>query len=532
LSRGKIPLPEGFDGMVDYQQNAVVHGLKMKDVLCTREDWISRGRIEDTIRDDLDFEGRPVYITMEGVTYRAPETAASRLLQGLKKYPVYLLGPANDMIGKIITNAFEPIAPPSRVPLFWIKELQRAEIALQNDLSLNRFGIAQRLVKIMKSPLTDFEAFAAIRKSTAIVYSLWERAFEAQYDQQTSEWVTQLIDYQYDATKTLEAGPLRDNLLKAISSVKFRSMRGKGISPMEVMTHIEEAFQQTDKVKLKAPARHQLVRVGHNGPMHTELNTQLINIQYGTVRALNPENYKIDALPLSYKPWELFRQPNIELAKGRLVVACFVESDIAVSSTSQLSKESSQERPMAEISEDSREEQEVISKIPDPVTASSDDSVYTSDEDIPPIPNGIVIYSRCIKGGKGIISNPDYVAQAMAKPKMIRQVKTKQAQPNREQDKENKGALSLVQPLVSMPSRGEVSDSEDDNRERRFGRKKVAKMLQYDPSSAKRNVLAVKQDKVIAKSTTLPQQQWTAAEFRSKLKELDARHPSWCNGGM
>ena len=79
--------------MVDYQQNAVVHGLKMKDVLCTREDWISRGRIEDTIRDDLDFEGRPVYITMEGVTYRAPETAASRLLQGLKKYPVYLLGP-------------------------------------------------------------------------------------------------------------------------------------------------------------------------------------------------------------------------------------------------------------------------------------------------------------------------------------------------------------------------------------------------------------------------------------------------------
>jgi hypothetical protein len=71
LSRAKIPLPEGFDGMVDYQQNAVVHGLKMKDVLCTREDWISRGRIEDTIRDDLDFEGRPVYITMEGVAYRA-----------------------------------------------------------------------------------------------------------------------------------------------------------------------------------------------------------------------------------------------------------------------------------------------------------------------------------------------------------------------------------------------------------------------------------------------------------------------------
>ena len=86
----------------------------------------------------------------------------------------------------------------------------------------------------------------------------------------------------------------------------------------------------------------------------------------------------------------------------------------------------------------------------------------------------------------------------------------------------------MVQSLVSS----EVSDSDDGNQKHRFGRKKVAKELQYGHSSAKRNVLAVKQDRVIAKSTTLPQQQGTTAEFRSKLKELDARHPSWCDGGM
>ena len=134
---------------------------------------------------------------MEGVAYRDPETAANQLLHHLKKFPVYLLGPANDMIGTIIMNAFEAIAPSNRAKLFWVQELQRAEVALQNELSVSRLDVAQRLVKLMKCPLKDFDTFAAFRKSTAIAYSLWERANEAQYDQQTSEWVTQLVDYQY-----------------------------------------------------------------------------------------------------------------------------------------------------------------------------------------------------------------------------------------------------------------------------------------------------------------------------------------------
>ena len=91
LSRAKIPLPERFDKMIDYQQNEVVHDLKMEDVLCTWKYWVSRGRLEDTMRDDRASKGRLLYITMEGVAYRDPETAANQLLHHLKKFPVYLL---------------------------------------------------------------------------------------------------------------------------------------------------------------------------------------------------------------------------------------------------------------------------------------------------------------------------------------------------------------------------------------------------------------------------------------------------------
>ena len=155
---------------------------------------------------------------------------------------------------------------------------------------------------------------------------------------------------------------------------------------MEVMTPIEKVFLEIGDLKLKAPARHQLVRVGLKGPMHTEL----INRQYGTVRSLNPVLYNIHALPVSYKPWDVFRRPNRALAQARLVVACFVEPKSAVSSTSQLSKEPPQERHIGEGSADSREEQEFISKNPESGNALSDDSYDESDDDLPQFPDGTV----------------------------------------------------------------------------------------------------------------------------------------------
>ena len=44
LTRAKIPYPERFNEMRDYEQHAFIQDLKMKNILCTREDWMSRGK--------------------------------------------------------------------------------------------------------------------------------------------------------------------------------------------------------------------------------------------------------------------------------------------------------------------------------------------------------------------------------------------------------------------------------------------------------------------------------------------------------
>ena len=121
-----------------------------------------------------------------------------------------------------------------------------------------------------------------------------------------------------------------------------------------------------------------------------------------------------------------------------------------------------------------------------------------------------------MEGGKNIIERPKVSAQAAAKTKMVRQVKTIQHVPMIPvQGKENKGARSLV------PTCREVSDSEDDNQVRPKRRKKVAKENRYSASPAKRSVLAIRQDKVIVKNTTSPHPQWATAELRSKLRQME-----------
>ena len=120
--------------MIDYKQNQVVQELQMTDVLCPREDWISSGRLDYTIRDDHDEEGQELFISMEGVSYREPDVTAKQLLYHVRKFPIYLLAPSNMIIGKIVSSAFEVMAPPraSRATLSWVRELQRAEVALQS----------------------------------------------------------------------------------------------------------------------------------------------------------------------------------------------------------------------------------------------------------------------------------------------------------------------------------------------------------------------------------------------------------------
>ena len=64
--------------MMDSKQNAIIKDLTMKDVLCTKEDWISGGRIYYTIPEHRDNEGQELYISMEGVPLWEPEVTQRR----------------------------------------------------------------------------------------------------------------------------------------------------------------------------------------------------------------------------------------------------------------------------------------------------------------------------------------------------------------------------------------------------------------------------------------------------------------------
>ena len=158
---------------------------------------------------------------------------------------------------------------------------------------------------------------------------------------------------------------------------------------MEVMTRIEKVFLDIGNLKLKAPSNHHLVRVGLNGPMHTEL----INPQLGLIRTLNPVHYNGEAVAVSYEPWEFYRGPNRELSRARIVVGCFSGSAVSSPSTLQLLGEPQQERPSEPISEEPREERIgfVVPEIPDADSASSE--VSDSEDDHPRHPqNGNYLF--------------------------------------------------------------------------------------------------------------------------------------------
>ena len=55
-----------------------------------------------------------------------------------------------------------------------------------------------------------------------MAYSLWERANGMQYDQQTADWTAKWVEYQLEATDKLDAGKLRDKLIKALSGSRPR----------------------------------------------------------------------------------------------------------------------------------------------------------------------------------------------------------------------------------------------------------------------------------------------------------------------
>ena len=58
------------------------------------------------------------------------------------------------------------------------------------------------------------------------------------------------------------------------------------------------------------------------------MHMELINRQFGLIRSLNPVHFNEEAVALSYEPWEIFRGPNRELSRARIVVGCFSGSAV------------------------------------------------------------------------------------------------------------------------------------------------------------------------------------------------------------
>ena len=108
LTRGKIPYPERFYEMIDYQQTSGIQNLQMKDVLCTRTDWAKIGRLCYPMPEYYDEQGQELFISLVGAPLREQEIIAKQIILQLNNFPIYLLPVAarNTKIGKIVSNAF------------------------------------------------------------------------------------------------------------------------------------------------------------------------------------------------------------------------------------------------------------------------------------------------------------------------------------------------------------------------------------------------------------------------------------------
>ena len=108
----------------------------MKDVLCTRTDWINLGRDLSNLETFWYEDGSEKFISIEGVPYQNPMEKIPCYVTKIQEFPICLLEPSNRVIRDVLGRAFEPLAPPSsNITLFWLRELQRIEIALQNKLN-------------------------------------------------------------------------------------------------------------------------------------------------------------------------------------------------------------------------------------------------------------------------------------------------------------------------------------------------------------------------------------------------------------
>ena len=149
-----------------------------------------------------------------------------------------------------------------------------------------------------------------------------------QYDQQTAEWTSKLVEYQLEAADKLDAGKLRDKLIKALQVSWFhtKDLCGRQISPIDVMNHIEKIFVDTGDMKTQN--NHFLVKTGTGLPLPAV--TRLVNRQFKLIVKLNPVNQ--GSMALYYDAWEFFCRPklapNRELNKANVIQRYFTAAAV------------------------------------------------------------------------------------------------------------------------------------------------------------------------------------------------------------
>ena len=75
-----------------------------------------------------------------------------------------------------MAKVFEPLVPPAvQVTLFWVRELQLVEVALQNKLNEDPDTVRTGLIETMQTKIVDYSSFVKARKSLSIFTNLWEK---------------------------------------------------------------------------------------------------------------------------------------------------------------------------------------------------------------------------------------------------------------------------------------------------------------------------------------------------------------------
>ena len=90
--------------------------------------------------------------------------------------------------------------------------------------------------------LTNFRGFMSFKATNALIFRLWERAFQKQSDQHTREWTLPLIESQLEATSIILPGSLQRELVTALTRMSIQA--NKRDAPLQIyfMDLIEALF--------------------------------------------------------------------------------------------------------------------------------------------------------------------------------------------------------------------------------------------------------------------------------------------------